>query len=72
MTAIAGNAGNERVLERAGIEDASVLIVAVPDPLAVRQIVSSAHRLNRRLDIVVRTHSASESAYLRGRGVGDL
>lgn len=71
IAAIAGNAGNARTLERAGVGDASVLVVAVPDPLTARQIVGHAQRLNGRLDIVVRTHSATESAYMRERGVAE-
>lgn len=71
VPAIAGNAGNPRVLERVGLELAGILVVAVPDPLAARQIVDFAQRVNPRLDIVVRTHTPAEAAYMRRRGVAE-
>lgn len=67
--ALLGNAANPILLDRAGLAKARVLIVAIPDPIATRQIVEYARQLNPRLDIVARTHSGGERRSLQARGV---
>ncbi len=57
------------VRHRAGLDQARVLVVAVPDAVAARQIVDYAHRGWPRLDIVARTHSEEQVGELRSRGV---
>ena len=59
------------LLERAHVKDARIVVVAISDPLAARLIVDYARGVNRRLDIVVRTHSTAELAYLRNRGAAE-
>jgi CPA2 family monovalent cation:H+ antiporter-2 len=71
VTALQGNAANPILLERAGIARAWSLIVATPDPLAVRQIVAIGRRLNPTIDIVVRTHSAAERGFIESRGANE-
>jgi CPA2 family monovalent cation:H+ antiporter-2 len=71
VSALRGNAANQVLLERADVKDARILVVAIPDPLAARLIVDYARGVNRRLDIVVRTHSTAELAYLRNRGAAE-
>jgi len=71
LVALQGNAANPVLLERAGIGRAWSLIVATPDPLAVRQIVSIGRRLNPTIDIVVRTHSNAERAFIEGQGANE-
>lgn len=68
VSAYVGSAENVILLQRAGVERAHTLIVAMPDPLAARRIVEQARRLRPSLDIVVRTHSLAEVATLRKRG----
>lgn len=75
-TAIAGGApvifgdlGNLNVLDAAGIGDASVLVLAIPDALATRQGVVYARERNARLQIVARAHSAVDETELRRLGV---
>jgi CPA2 family monovalent cation:H+ antiporter-2 len=72
MHALLGDAANPVLLEQAHLEEAAVLILAIPDALTVRQVVAYAHRMNPQLEIVARTHSAAEEAYLRRQGVGDV
>jgi CPA2 family monovalent cation:H+ antiporter-2 len=55
MSMVYGDAGQEVVLEAAGIKDASLLILTVPGLVEVRTVVSHAKRLNQRLEIVART-----------------
>jgi CPA2 family monovalent cation:H+ antiporter-2 len=70
-TAVLGSADNPMILERVGLERARVLVVAIPNPLAVRLIVEHARRTWPRLDIVARTHSHDEVRRLRGRGANE-
>lgn len=66
---IQGNAAVPAVLARANLERASLLVGAIPDPVATRQIVDQARRLRPRLHIIARTHSEAERRFLLGRGV---
>lgn len=68
IVAIRGNVENRVVLERAPLDRATVLVVAVPDPVSTRFVVDTARRAHPRLPIVARTHSQSERAVLRRIG----
>ena len=68
MVAIRGNVENRVVLDRAPIERAAVLVVAVPDPVTTRFVVDTVRRQHPRLPIVARTHSHGERATLRRLG----
>ena len=68
--AIYGDASAAGVMERAGIQNAKLLIVASPDSYAARRIVELARKLNPQIDIVVRTHSEHELAHFEKQGVG--
>ncbi|HUG49045.1 MAG TPA: cation:proton antiporter [Candidatus Limnocylindria bacterium] len=72
MTVMQGSAENPRILDRAGIDDAQVLVVAVSDSLALRQLVDHARRVNPRLAIVARARSAADRAFLREKGVQEI
>jgi CPA2 family monovalent cation:H+ antiporter-2 len=56
------------VLEAAGIEQARLVVVATPDGFQARRIVELARRLNPAVQVVVRTHSASEFKELEELG----
>lgn len=71
VPAIYGSASNPVLLEQAGLARARVLIVAIPDPLSVRQIVEHARRVNPLIDIVVRTHSHNERREIQDRGANE-
>lgn len=71
ILALQGNAANRVLLERAGLARAWSLVVATPDPLAMRQVVSLARRINPRIDIVVRTHSDLERAFVKAQGANN-
>jgi monovalent cation:H+ antiporter-2, CPA2 family len=68
ITAIRGSVENRVVLDRAPMDRATVLVVAVPDPVTTRYVVDTVRRAHPRLPIVARTHSASERGVLRGLG----
>ncbi len=66
---IYGDAGTPSVLDAAGVGEASMLIVAIPDPVATRQAVVHARRRNPRIDISARAVSDADRDELRRMGV---
>lgn len=69
---IQGAADNPRVLERADVAGASVLVVALSDPIAMRHVVDYARRANERLPIIARARSAADREFLARRGVSEI
>ena len=67
-----GDAGNAEVLSKAGLPEARVFVLTIPDPLATRLAIENALRINPKLDIVARTHSDLELDFLRGLGASEL
>jgi monovalent cation:H+ antiporter-2, CPA2 family len=70
LTAIYGDATAAGVLEEAGVGSARLLIVAIPQGFLKRRIIELARGANPRIDTAVRTHRASELAYLKDQGIG--
>ncbi|HWK36722.1 YbaL family putative K(+) efflux transporter [Sphingomonas sp.] len=68
---IVGNAADPAVLARAGIADARVLLVAIPDTFEAGQIVEQARRISPDLLIVARAHHDDEVAHLAAHGASD-
>jgi CPA2 family monovalent cation:H+ antiporter-2 len=62
-----GDAANRELLAHTELARARVLVIALPDPMAARQIVEHARDIKPGLPIVVRTHSEQEWNYLRER-----
>ena len=58
--ALLGNAAQPEILERAGIERARALVVALSDPLSTRHTTRLARQLNPSVYIVVRTRYVRE------------
>jgi len=69
---IYGDAGNREVLSKAGLKEASLLLIAVPDPIAARLTLDHVLRINPKLDVVARVHSDFELDFLKGRGASEL
>ena len=67
-----GDAGNQKVLYEAGVKDATALVLAIPDPVAVRLALDHARRINPNLDIIARAHSDSELEFLQRRDVSEM
>jgi CPA2 family monovalent cation:H+ antiporter-2 len=67
---VVGDAAAHGVLEAAGIEHARLVVVATPDSFQARRIVELAQQLRPGIDLVVRTHSASELKALEELKVG--
>ena len=71
VPAFVGTADNEALLELAGVRRASLLVIAVPDRIVARRIVTLARRLNPELRIVARTHEEAERLQLEQMGVDE-
>ena len=58
------------VLEAAGVDRARLLVLAIPQGFQKRRIIEIARQANPHIETAVRTHRASEVAYLKVQGVG--
>jgi len=67
-----GDAGNQKVLYEAGVKNAAALVLAIPDPVAIRLAFDHAKRINPNLDIIARAHSDSELKFLQSRGASEV
>ncbi|MET0509821.1 MAG: cation:proton antiporter [Burkholderiaceae bacterium] len=72
VAAVSGNGADAVVLVQAHIATASMLVVAIPDPLAVRPMIATARTLNASIEIVIRTHSEGEAGLLRKENAGKV
>ncbi len=69
---IFGDATYEYILLEAGVDQAKVLAVTIPDSQAVRRVVSLARSLNPNLYIIVRTRYVAEIAPLLRLGADEV
>ena len=67
-TVIVGDATKESILRQAGLDEASTLLIAIPEGIEAGAIVRRARAINPRLVIVARAHSDEEVADLVRRG----
>ena len=72
VAAVSGDAVEPSVLIQAHIAHASMLVIATPDPIDVRQIADIARTLNPTIEIVLRTGSEDESQLLRKEAIGTV
>lgn len=68
-SAVFGDASNERVLEEAGIKNATHLVVTLPDMAHRAAIITAARNINESILIVVRARYLRERAELEQHGV---
>lgn len=69
-TVIFGDASRETVIEAASPKSARLMVIAIPDPQAAKQIVRSVRKNYPEIKIIVRTHSAEETKAMNRLGVG--
>lgn len=72
VAVIQGPAENPHLLARAGLARARVLVVALDDPIALRQLVHQAKRESSRLLIVARARSSADREFLLREGVSEI
>lgn len=68
INVIHGDATHLDTLRRAGLEHASLVIVAAPDAYAARAMLARAHQLNPGVEVLLRTHSDDEREFLESMG----
>jgi monovalent cation:H+ antiporter-2, CPA2 family len=66
-----GDAARPVLLERAGVGRARMIVVALPDRIAVRQILDHARDLNPTLPVVARTHNDDDRQQLYDAGASE-
>ena len=66
--AIRGNAANTRVLDEAAPENASLVILAIPQPLEAGEVVARLRALRPDMTILARAHSEGEVRHLLEHG----
>ena len=69
---IQGSAENQRNLSRADLAHAQVVIVTLPDSMAVQQVVHFVRRSQPRVPIVARARTSAERDALEREGVGEI
>ncbi|HEY7024004.1 MAG TPA: cation:proton antiporter [Candidatus Limnocylindrales bacterium] len=69
---IQGLAENERNLDRVEFQRAQVVVVTLPDAVALRQVVHHVRREHPRVPIVARARSASDREMLEREGAGEI
>jgi CPA2 family monovalent cation:H+ antiporter-2 len=67
-----GDATQESILHHLNVHTAKVAVIAIPDPLATRAIVSLVRRLNPLITIIVRTRYVREMKPLYGLGANEV
>ena len=72
VPALYGDAGRRSTLELAGVRDAALLIVALPDVEHARLAVRAARALNGTVAVLVRAHGRAESDALRRDGASEI
>ncbi|ESZ86371.1 MAG: sodium:proton antiporter [Blastomonas sp. CACIA14H2] len=72
MTTLRGDAIEPGLLERAGIERATALILAIPEGYEAGAIHQRARTLNPALTVVARAHSEDEYQHLKQLGVSHI
>jgi CPA2 family monovalent cation:H+ antiporter-2 len=67
-----GDAIHEEVLRHAGIEDATVVVVAINDPTATRGIIENVRKLTPKAHVIVRTRYLTEMQALYDLGANEV
>jgi len=67
---IFGDGTRPEVIAAGHPERARLLVVAVPERFLARRVIDLVRQANRGIDVVVRTHSDEEAAWLDAREVG--
>jgi CPA2 family monovalent cation:H+ antiporter-2 len=70
--AIYGNAAAPGILDAAHIAGARYLLIAIPDILEAGQIIEHALKINPKLHVIARAHSAAETAHLEMHGATEI
>ena len=70
--AVTGDAAEPEVLIQAHVQQAAMLVVALPDTVGLEAMVQTARTLNPGIEVVVRSHNDEETAFLRKDDLGQI
>ncbi len=70
VPAVSGDASDPGVLIQAHIARAGMLVVAVPDVFAARQMVQTARTLNPEIEVILRAYGDDDAALIHQEGLG--
>jgi CPA2 family monovalent cation:H+ antiporter-2 len=71
VVAVLGDAGMPQVLERAEIRAARLLVLCVPERMAVRRALDHAREVNPTVTVLARTHTYEDRAFLETQGADE-
>jgi len=69
ITAVYGDPADRDVLDKAQVDLAKTLIIAIPDRHTQEMIIGHALTLNKSIEIICRTHHEEDQAHLKSLGV---
>jgi CPA2 family monovalent cation:H+ antiporter-2 len=72
ISSIFGDCAHSHILERAGIRNASLLIITIPDRERARLAIMSARKMNQNLPIMARAHRREEYQFLMEAGATEV
>jgi CPA2 family monovalent cation:H+ antiporter-2 len=72
LQVVTGNAADARVMEEAGVRDASKLLIAIPEGFEAGGIAKRARSINPELAIIARAHSDAEVDHLEQMGADEV
>lgn len=71
-TAVFGHCGHERILQQAGVANAALVVLTLPEGDRNRLIMQNIRRQNPSVPILVRAHSRAEHDALIGAGASEV
>lgn len=71
VTALVGDAGLPEVLDQAHLRTAHILILCIPERMAVRRTLEHAREVNQAVTVLARTHSYEDRTFLQERGADE-
>jgi monovalent cation:H+ antiporter-2, CPA2 family len=71
ITAFFGDAGQASMLDRAHLRSAHLLILCIPERMAVRRALEHARDVSPEITVLARTHSYEDRLFLQGNGANE-
>ena len=69
---VMGDADSELILAKAALPEAKALVIALPDPMSTRLLLTRARAIAPRLDIIARAHTTKELDQLGQLGAQEV
>ncbi|MEM6452793.1 MAG: cation:proton antiporter [Cyanobacteria bacterium P01_D01_bin.105] len=69
---VMGDADSELILSKASLNHAKALVIALPDPMSTRLLLTRARMIAPRLDVIARAHTTKELDQLSQLGASEV